>query len=118
MTREELEGREKPPWYTSHPHPPDPVHEQDDDEHLLLRMAKTGGQKKYGARIAVRPDQPALTQIREHGRVTMFHKDRVRRMIDVLGAMRFLDLSPESMRGRRSPPRPSWATAARTCRPS
>ena len=90
VTREELEGRGKP-WYTSHPHPPDPVHEQDDDEHLLLRMAKTGRQKKYGDRIAVRPDQPALTQIKGGYKPAL-------KMIDVLGAMRFLDLSPESMR--------------------
>ena len=90
VTREELEGGREP-WYTSHPHPPDPVHEQDDDEHLLLRMAKTGRQKKYGDRIAVRPDQPALTQIKGGYKPAL-------KMIDVLGAMRFLDLSPESMR--------------------
>ena len=98
VTREELRMGGGEPIYTSHPGYSDPVGCQNDDEHLLLRMAKTGGQRKYGARIAARPDQPALTQIREHGRVTMFHKDRVRRMIDVLGSMRFLDLSPESMR--------------------
>ena len=87
-----------PPIYTSHPPDPDPVRKQDDDEHLLLRMAKRGEQRKYGDRIAVRPDQPALTQIREHKHVAKSHKDRVRQVLDVLGAMRFLDLSPESMR--------------------
>ena len=98
VTREELERRYLEPIYTSHPPQPDPVRKQDDDEHLLLRMVKTGGQRKYGARIAVRPDQPALTQIREHKRMAKFYKLAVAQMIDVLGAMRFLDLSPESMR--------------------
>ncbi len=86
------------PIYTSHPPDPDPVRKQDDDEHLLLRMAKKGEQKKYGDRIAVRPDQPALTQIREHRRVAKLHKLTAAQVLDVLGAMRFLDLSPESMR--------------------
>ena len=98
VAREELDPRYEEPIYTSHPPQPDPVRKQDDDEHLLLRMAKTGGQRKYGDRIAVRPDQPALTQIREHKHVAKSHKDRVRQVLDVLGAMRFLDLSPESMR--------------------
>ena len=98
VSREELDRRYLEPIYTSHPPQSDPVRKQDDDEHLLLRMAKKGEQRKYGARIAVRPDQPALTQIREHGRVAKSHKDRVRQVIDVLGAMRFLDLSPESIR--------------------
>ena len=86
------------PIYTSDPPYPDPVRDQDDDEHLLLRMAKTGTQRKYGDRIAVRPDQPALTQIREHRRVAKSHKKAAAQVIDVLGGMRFLDLSPESMR--------------------
>ena len=86
------------PIYTSDPPYPDPVGEQDDDEHLLLRMAKTGTQRRYGDRIAVRPAQPALTQIREHRRVAKSHKKAAAQVIDVLGGMRFLDLSPESMR--------------------
>ena len=90
-------GRGKP-IYTSHPKHPDPVRDQNDDEHLLLRMAKTGTQRRYGDRIAVRPAQPALTQIREHRRVVKFHKAAAAEVIDVLGSMRFLDLSPEAMR--------------------
>ena len=86
------------PIYRSDPPYPDPVRDQDDDEHLLLRMEKTGTQRKYGDRIAVRPDQPALTQIREHKRVVKFHKTATAEVIDVLGSMRFLDLSPEAMR--------------------
>ena len=97
-TSEELDLTGWEPIYTSDPPSPDPVREQDDDEHLLLRMAKTGTQRKYGDRIAVRPDQPALTQIREHRRVAKSHKTAAARVIDVLGGMRFLDLSPESMR--------------------
>ena len=51
--------------YTSRPSAPDPIRTQDDDTHLLIRMAKSGEQKKYGHRVAVRPDQPALTQMGE-----------------------------------------------------
>ena len=84
--------------YTSHPDGPDPVRAQDDDAHLLLRMEKTGEQRKYGHRIAVRPDQPALTQIREHKNVVRIHKDYVQLVIDALAGIRFLDPMPELMR--------------------
>ena len=52
VVREEL----KIGWrtiFTSHPGSGDPVSAQDDDAHLLLRMEKTGEQRKFGARIAV-----------------------------------------------------------------
>ncbi len=99
IVREELstwEGRE--PIYTSEPPLPDPVRAQEDETHLLLRMRKTGTQKKYGDRIAVRPDQPALTQIGEHNRVVRAHKDFAKNVIDVFANMRFLDLIPDRMR--------------------
>ena len=86
------------PVYTSHPPYPDPVRHQDDDTHLLLRMRKTGTQRKYGDRIGVRPDQPALTQLGEHKRVVRSHKDYARRVRDVFASMRFLDLIPDRMR--------------------
>ena len=84
--------------YTSHPVEPDPVRAQDDDAHLLLRMEKTGEQRKYGHRIAVRPDQPALTQIREHKNVVRTHKDYVQLVNDALANIRFLDPMPDLMR--------------------
>ncbi len=99
ITREELstwEGWE--PIYTSDPHHPDPVRHQEDDTHLLLRMEKTGTQRKYGDRVAVRPDQPALTQIGEHKRVVRAHKDFAKSVIDAFANMRFLDLIPDRMR--------------------
>ncbi len=99
VTREELSTwRGAEPIYTSDPPYPDPVGYQDDDTHLLLRMQKTGTQRKYGDRIAIRPDQPALTQIEEHKRVVRAHKDYARRVIDVFANMRFLDLIPDRMR--------------------
>ena len=84
--------------YTSHPPGSDPVSKQDDDTHLLLRMAKTGRQRKYGHKVAVRPDQPALTQIHEHKKVVRTHKSWVRRVVEALANMRFLDLLPDRMR--------------------
>lgn len=84
--------------FTSHPPGADPVGKQDDDTHLLLRMAKSGAQKKYGHRIAVRPNQPALTQIDEHKTVLRDHKLAAGAVVEVLGNMRFLDLSPSRMR--------------------
>ena len=48
--------------------------------------------------IAVRPDQPALTQIHEHRRVVKAHKDHAQQVIDLLANMRFLDLEPNRMR--------------------
>ena len=84
--------------YTSHPGAGDPVHGQDDDTHLLLRMQRTASQKKYGYRIPVRPDQPALTQIHEHRRVGKAHKEHAQKVVDLLAGMRFLDLEPNRMR--------------------
>ena len=85
-------------FYTSHPSAPDPVRNQDDEHHLLIRMEKVAGQKKYGYQIAVRPDQPALTQIGEHKQVRKAHKDLARHVAESLGSMRFLDPSPSQMR--------------------
>ena len=84
--------------YTSHPGNQDPVQAQEEDSHLLLRMGKTGEQRKYGHRIAVRPDQPALTQIGEHRRVVRSHERWAERVAQTLADMRFLDLSPDRMR--------------------
>ena len=84
--------------YDSHPDDPDPVSDQADPAHLLLRMGKVGGQRKYGDRIAVRPNQPALTQIGEHRQVRRSHKEVAKYVMDVLGSMRFLDLNPDRMR--------------------
>ena len=99
VAREELStGR---PWeepvYTSHPVYGGPL-AQDDETRLRLRMAKTGSQRKQGASIAVRSDQPALMQIREHKWLARSHKDHAQRVIDALASMRFLDPSPDRMR--------------------
>ena len=89
--------------YTSHPGANDPVENQDDDNHLQLRMAKADSQRKYGHRISVRPDQPALTQIEEQKDVFPGHKTVARRVSETLADMRFLDLSPEHMRSPSFP---------------
>ena len=84
--------------YTSHPGENDPVHAQNDDTHLLLRMEKTGGQRQWGNRIAVRPNQPALTQLGEHRRVVRAHKSVAENVSQAFANMRFLDLEPQRMR--------------------
>ncbi len=84
--------------FTSHPSIFDPVSKQNDSSHLFLRMAKTGEQRKLGNRIAVRPDQPALTQVREHRNVVRLHKYIIQSVIDNLAGIRFLDPIPEMMR--------------------
>ena len=98
-TREELSTRRNSwePVYTSHPGCGDPL-AQDDETRLWLRMAKTGSQRKLGSSVAVRSDQPALTQIREHKWPARSHKDHAQRVIDALASMRFLDPSPDRMR--------------------
>ena len=97
VTREELVS-DRTIVYTSHPSGNDPVHAQGDDTHLLIRMARTGKQKKYGHRVPVRPNQPALTQLREHHYVVRTHKDLAGQVIQVLANMRFLDLVPDQIR--------------------
>ncbi len=97
VVREELRVGDQ--WiYTSHPGAGDAVHRQDDDTRLLLRMAKGEGQKRTGHRIAVRPNQPALTQIHEHSHVLRTHKVYAAAVRSVLANMRFLDPLPEQMR--------------------
>ena len=96
---EELGWRRfKRPIYTSKPDAPDPIASQDDEHHLLLRMAKAGSQRKQGNRVAVRPDQPALTQIETHKPVLRPHKALARHVAGALADMRFLDPSPRQMR--------------------
>ena len=97
VTREELRSTFGT-VYTTHPGRNDPVHDQDDDTHLLIRMDKTGDQRRLGHRIPVRPDQPALTQLREHKRVVRSHKEWANRVIGNFADMRFLDLEPNRMR--------------------
>ena len=84
--------------YATHPGEGDPVHAQSDSAILPIRMEKTGGQRKRGSRVVIRPDQPALTQILERRYVARAHKEIAQSVVDALGSMRFLDLSPDRMR--------------------
>ena len=84
--------------YSSHPERNDPVYVQGDDTHLLIRMQKTGDQRRLGNRIAVRPNQPALTQLHEHSKVVRGHKVAATLVIQTFANMRFLDLDPNRMR--------------------
>ena len=86
------------PVYTSRPVAGDPVRDQGDENYLLLRMGRSMKQKKLGYRIAVRPDQPALTQIGEHRRVIRYQKEWADRVAATFANMRFLDLSSDHMR--------------------
>lgn len=85
--------------YSTHPPHPDPVRQQDDETHLLLRMAKTGDQRRYGNKIAVRWNQPALTQLQNFKHlVRVVHKEKAEEITELLGRCRFLDPSPDLMR--------------------
>ena len=84
--------------YTTHPPLPDPVRFQNDETLLLLRMKKTGTQKKYGHRVGVRPNQPALTQLHDFRHVRRSHKDYAKRVSNLLRHCRFLDPKPDLMR--------------------
>ena len=98
VKHESLSIRPYEPVYTSHPYVGDRVREQGDDNHLLLRMGRSERQKKIGHRIAVRSDQPALTQIGEHRHLIRYQKDWTERVANTFSDMRFLDLSPDHMR--------------------
>ncbi len=98
VAREELKAYRRFIIYTSHPGENDPVHAQNDDTHLLLRMGKTGEQKRLGYRVAVRPNQPALTQLEEHKRVVRAQKSVAETIRRAFANMRFLDLEPQRMR--------------------
>ena len=76
---------------------------QDDDGRLLIRMASTMSQRRRDHRIAVMPNQPALTQIGEKDMVDGNHKRVVDEVISALADMRFLELSPDHMRNPSFP---------------
>ena len=84
--------------YTSHPGGDDPVQAQDDENHLLLRLAKTENQRKFGYKIPIRPDQPGLSQIGEFKNAGRFQKEQARSLLNLFAGIRFLDLVPEAMR--------------------
>ena len=85
--------------YDSHPGSDDPVHRQGDDARLLLRMGKSMSQRgPYGQRVQVRPDQPALMQLKEHNRILRSHKERASEVAYALSNMRFLEPSPARLR--------------------
>ena len=94
VVREELSTRGSELVYASYPGDP---HAEDYETHLRLRMAKTGSQRKLGRSVAVRSNQPALTQIPEQ-RLAESDKDDVQLVVDALASMRFLDLIQDRMR--------------------
>ena len=98
VTKEELTEKSYEAIYTSHPASGDPVREQGDDDHLLLRMARSGDQKKLGHRVAVRPDRPALTQIPNYKHIIREYKDEAQAVKSAFADMRFLDLAPDLIR--------------------
>ena len=86
------------PLFTSTPDPGDAIWRERDGADLLLRMAKTGSQRKLGNRVRVARDRPALVQMQKLKGVVGYHQGEARRTQDLLANMRFLDLSPERMR--------------------
>ena len=99
VTVESLGSDADEPIYASHTvRGGDHVWKQASDKHLLVRMARTGSQKRLGHRVEVRSDQPALTQLPEIQRIARSHKAKVQAVIDSFASMRFLDLSPDRIR--------------------
>lgn len=90
------------PWssiFTTHPGADDPVHSQTlDDDELFIRMDKTGSQRKFGYRVSVRPDKPAISQLASKKNVYRTHKELAARVLEELAEFRFLDLVPDLMR--------------------
>ena len=98
VTKEYLDGSRSEPTYTSHPGEGDKVHEQGDDERLLLRIAKNPRQRKIGHSIDVVSDRPALTQIQKSKPVASIFKDEAQAVTKMFASMSFLDLTPDRMR--------------------
>ncbi len=99
ISEEELvEPHLSDPTYTSHPMGNDPVRDQAEEGHLLIRIGKYDQQKKLGYRVSVNLDQPALTQVLNIKLVPRYHKERIQDVITSFASMRFLDLIPDRMR--------------------
>ncbi len=84
--------------YSTPPPASDPVRERDDRANPFVSMAKTGAQEEYGLSVALRPDQPALSQLQDIERVARIHKELTRQVVREMEEWRFLDPKPDSMR--------------------
>ena len=96
VTREQLRVNDTP-IFRSHPIKGSRLRKQGYDTHLVIGDPKPDAQGRKSA-TSVRGDQPALTQLREHQRVSKAFKDYADQVIQVLANMRFLDLAPDRMR--------------------
>jgi predicted ATPase len=106
----EVPGNGKPPrvvreslvsssgWYDFDSHAPDDPPAQEGSEYLFVRLPRKGNNRKHGKRLRFVSSQPVLSQIVSHDDATMQVVRGAKAALDVLGSMRFLDLTPDAMR--------------------
>lgn len=92
------------PVFDSHPSANDPVAQQNEPNHLAVRLRKGGTQRKFGQRLNLLDFKPALSQLSEHPKLELRkNRDDVRVALRAFESMRFLDLAPDAMRSPSVP---------------
>jgi len=95
VVRESLRGDNKMLFDS---HPSDDPPRQEDAQHLFVRLPRNERNRKHGKRLQFIASRPILSQITEHDETPDDVKVGVRRVVQALEAMRFLDLAPDAMR--------------------
>ncbi len=83
--------------FDTHPED-DPPSQEDDQKYIFARVPRGGKNKKHGKRLRFIFQQPVLSQMIKHNEAPKNIRALSEMVLDRLGAMRFLDLSPESMK--------------------
>lgn len=76
-------------------HEPDDPPAQEGPEYLFVRLPRT---TKHGKRLRFLSNQPVLSQFVSNEGAPSRIRSQAKRAMDMLGSMRFLDLSPDAMR--------------------
>lgn len=96
VVRESLRSLFSDSLFDSHD-PMDPP-AQEGPQYLFVRLPRGGAYRKMGKRLRFVSNQPVLAQMLESPEVKATIKSRIKKVIDMLSSMRFLDLAPDAMR--------------------
>ena len=96
VVRESLTRSDGTYFFDSHAFDDPPA--QEGPEYLFVRLPRDAKNRKHGKRLRFISSQPVLSQLGGHDEATVEVVVTAKRVMDVLGSMRFLDLAPDAMR--------------------
>ncbi len=96
VVRESLTRLDGMYYFDSHAFDDPPA--QEGPEYLFVRLPRDAKNRKHGKRLRFFSSQPVLSQIGGDDEATVEVVITAKRVMDVMGSMRFLDLAPDAMR--------------------